>query len=120
MKENPDKSLYIDFEDERLDGFSVEDFEILREAFYELFPGLISEKVYFLLDEVQVVDGWEKFCRRLVEKSPAEVVVAGSSSKIYLDNISTQLRGRAWSIEVFPFSFKEFVIFKGIKPGAIH
>jgi predicted AAA+ superfamily ATPase len=47
MRENPDNSLYIDFEDERLEGFSVEDFETLREAFYELFPGLIREKVYF-------------------------------------------------------------------------
>lgn len=119
MKENPHNSLYIDFEDERLDGFSVQDFEKLREAFYELFPELIGQKVFFLLDEVQVVEGWEKFCRRLVEKSPAEVITAGSSSKIYPENISTQLRGRAWSIEVFPFSFKEFVSFKGLVPDEI-
>jgi predicted AAA+ superfamily ATPase len=117
MRQNPNNSLYIDFEDDRLEGFSVEDFETLREAFFELFPGLIREKVYFLLDEIQVVDGWEKFCRRLVEKSNAEVVAAGSSSKIHPENISTILRGRAWSIEVFPFSFREFATFKGIKLG---
>jgi predicted AAA+ superfamily ATPase len=114
MKENMDNSLYIDFEDERLEGFSIQDFENLREAFYELFPGLIQKKVYFLFDEVQVIDGWEKFCRRLAEKSRAEVIAAGSSSKIYPENISTQLRGRAWTIEVLPFSFKEFVSFKGM------
>ncbi len=119
MKKNKDNSLYIDFEDERLDGFSVEDFETLREAFYELFPGLIQKKVYFLFDEVQVIDGWEKFCRRLVEKSQAEVVAAGSSSEINPENISTQLRGRAWSIEVLPFSFKEFAAFKGSVPDDI-
>ncbi|HLP48823.1 MAG TPA: ATP-binding protein [Candidatus Kapabacteria bacterium] len=114
MRQNPDNSLYIDFEDDRLEGFSVDDFETLREAFFELFPALIHEKVYFLFDEIQVVDGWEKFCRRLVEKSNAEVAAAGSSSQIHPENISTTLRGRAWSIEVFPFSFREFVMFKGI------
>lgn len=116
MRSSPDNSLYIDFEDERLEGFSLEDFETLREAFYELFPGLIQKRVFFLFDEIQVIDGWEKFCRRLVEKSSAEVVAAGSSSKIYPENISTVLRGRAWSIEVFPFSFKEFVKVKGLTP----
>ena len=43
MRENPGNSLYIDFEDERLEGFSIEDFETLREAYYELFPGLTRE-----------------------------------------------------------------------------
>ena len=117
MRENIDNSLYIDFEDERLEGFSMGDFEILRETFYELFPDLIQKKVYFLFDEIQVVDGWEKFCRRLVEKSQAEVFAAGSSSKIYPENISTQLRGRAWTIEVLPFSFKEFAALKGWVPN---
>jgi predicted AAA+ superfamily ATPase len=56
MREKPDNSLYIDFEDERLEGFSLEDFETLREAFYELFPGLIQGKVYFLFDEIQEED----------------------------------------------------------------
>ncbi len=115
MKQNMANSLYIDFEDDRLKDFSIEDFETLREAFFELFPGLINEKVYFLFDEIQLVDGWEKFCRRMVEKTRAEVLAAGSSSKIYPENISTTLRGREWSIELFPFSFREFVTFKGIK-----
>lgn len=115
MKEHIENSMYIDFEDERLEGFSAEDFETLREAYYELFPALVQKKVYFLFDEIQLIDGWEKFCRRLVEKSHAEVVTAGSSSKIHPENISTTLRGRAWSIEVFPFSFKEFLAFHGLK-----
>jgi predicted AAA+ superfamily ATPase len=116
MRQNLDNSLYVDFEDDRLKDFSIEDFETLREAFFELFPGLINEKVYFLFDEIQIVDGWEKFCRRMVEKTRAQVFAAGSSSKIYPENISTTLRGREWSIELFPFSFREFVTFKGIKP----
>ncbi len=115
MSENPANSLYIDFEDERLEGFSPDDFETLREAFYELFPGLIQEKVYFLFDEIQEVQGWEKFCRRMVEKTRAEVFTAGSSSKIYPENIGKTLRGRAWSIEVFPFSFREYAAYKGFK-----
>ena len=117
VKQNPDSSMYIDFEDERLDGFVLEDFETLREAFYELFPDLIHQKVFFLFDEIQIVEGWEKFCRRIVEKSNAEVIAAGSSSSIYPENISTTLRGRCWSIKVFPFSFREFINVKGLKPG---
>ncbi len=116
MKQNPENSLYIDFEDERLEGFSTGDFETLREAFFELYPALLDKKVFFLFDEIQVVEGWERFCRRLVERTPAEVFIAGSSSRIHPENISTALRGRSWSIEVFPFSFKEFARFKGVQP----
>lgn len=118
MKQSPGNSLYIDFEDERLDDFSTEDFETLREAFFELYPTLADKKVLFLFDEIQVVEGWEKFCRRLVERTRAEVIIAGSSSRIHPENISTTLRGRSWSIEVFPFSFKEFAGFRGIEPNA--
>jgi len=107
MHRNPDNSLYIDFEDERLKGFTVEDFEMLREAYFELYPVLARQTVFFLLDEIQRVPEWEKFCRRLTERTPIRVVVAGSSSRIHPEHIHTTLRGRAWSLEIFPFSFKE-------------
>lgn len=114
FKKYPEQSLYIDFEDERLSNFTVEDFETLKEAFDELSPHLLEKKKYFFLDEIQNVKGWEKFCRRAVEKENISVFVAGSSSKILPLEIHTSLRGRAWSIEISPFSFREYLKTKGI------
>jgi len=117
FKKYYNKSLYIDFEDDRLINFSVNDFEILKEAFNELFPHLLSENKCFFLDEVQYINGWEKFCRRAVEKENINVFVAGSSSKIMPLEIHTTLRGREWSIEITPFSFKEYLLAKGVILG---
>lgn len=114
LKKYYDRSLYIDFEDERLINFKTEDFETLKEAFHELFPDLLSKKKYFFLDEVQNVDGWEKFCRRAVERENINVFIAGSSSKIMPLEIHTSLRGREWSIEISPFSFREYLHAKDI------
>ncbi len=114
FKKHREQSLYMDFEDERLSGFTVEDFDILKDAFYELFPHLLDKKKFFFLDEVQNVKGWEKFCRRGVEKENLNIFVAGSSSKIMPSEIHTSLRGRAWSIEISPFSFREYLEAKNI------
>jgi predicted AAA+ superfamily ATPase len=109
FKKFSDRSLYIDFEDERLTGFQLNDFEKLRESFLELHPDLSGKGTVFLLDEVQNVAGWEKFCRRAVERENISVFVSGSSSKMMPSEIHTELRGRSWSIEILPFSFKEYL-----------
>lgn len=114
FKKYYNKSLYIDFEDDRLINFSANDFETLKEAFNELFPHLLNENKCFFLDEVQYISGWEKFCRRAVERENINVFVAGSSSKIMPLEIHTTLRGREWSIEITPFSFKEYLLAKGV------
>lgn len=114
FKQHPDISMYIDFEDERLQGVNVSDLDKIKEAFFELKPKLINQKeIFFLFDEVQNVNGWERFARRLVEKERIHFFCAGSSSKITPNSIHTALRGRVWSIEVFPFSFREFLISRG-------
>lgn len=107
-------SLYIDFEDERLTGFGLNDFEKLKDVMLELKPHLIGKELVFLLDEVQNINGWEKFCRRAIERENIRVYVSGSSSKIMPSEIHTELRGRSWSMEVFPFSFKEYLSVKDI------
>ena len=111
---NRETALYLDFEDDRLHGFTLQDFQSLQESFLELKPHLDGKPLVLLLDEVQNVDGWEKFCRRAVEREGHQVMVSGSSSKIMPFEIATELRGRAQSIEVLPFSFKEFLRTKGI------
>lgn len=115
FQENKESSLYIDFEDERLRDVELDDLDLIKESFFELKPHLIdTKKVFFLLDEVQNIDGWERFARRITERENITVYAAGSSSKITPKNIHTSLRGRAWGIEVFPFSFPEYLQIKGL------
>jgi len=115
FQENKESSLYIDFEDERLRDIELDDLDLIKESFFELKPHLIdTKKVFFLLDEVQNIDGWERFARRITERENITVYAAGSSSKITPKNIHTSLRGRAWGIEVFPFSFPEYLQIKGL------
>lgn len=109
FKTYQNEALYVDFEDDRLAEFTLADFDKLEEAFLELNPHLINKEKFFLFDEVQNIIGWEKYCRRAVEKRGIKIFVTGSSSKIMPFEIHTSLRGRVWSIEVTPFSFIEFL-----------
>ncbi len=109
FKTYKNEALYIDFEDDRLTEFTVADFDKLEEAFLELNPHLINKEKFFLFDELQNIVGWEKYCRRAVEKRGIKIFVTGSSFKIMPFEMHTSLRGRAWSIEVTPFLFTEFL-----------
>jgi uncharacterized protein len=108
------RSLYVDFEDDRLAGFELSDFSRLTECAVELRPGLANKPLLLLLDEVQRVQGWERFCRRAVEREGHTVIVSGSSSKIMPAEIATELRGRSIAVQVFPFSFEEFLRARGV------
>lgn len=110
-------ALYLDFEDDRLQDFTLADFDLLKPAFLELYPHLIGAPLAFFLDEVQNVDGWERFCRRAVEREGITVFVSGSSSRMMPAEIHTELRGRAWSLEIMPYSFAEFVRSRGFDPS---
>jgi len=114
FKKHKDCSLYLDFEDERLTDFEVKDFEGLKDIFLELKPELIDKELIFLFDEIQNIKGWERYCRRIVERENVKVFVSGSSSRVMPLEIHTSLRGRAWSTEVTPFSFREYLHLKGI------
>lgn len=114
--------LYVNFEDERLSSFRNEDFQPLLEVFRQRIddPDHIS---YLFFDEIQEVNGWEKFIRRIIDEGGFEVTITGSSAKLLSSEIHTSLRGRALPLEVFPFSFLEFAISRGIEipkkiPGA--
>lgn len=116
FKRYKNNSIYIDFEDDRLQGFELKDFENLKEAVLELKPELIGKKIVFLFDEVQNINGWEKFCRRATERENSTIFVSGSSSKVMPYEINTALRGRSWNIQVFPFSFREYLYTNHIDP----
>ncbi|AOL17325.1 AAA family ATPase [Sulfolobus sp. A20] len=98
---------YINFDDYRLIEFSTSDFENLLKGFYELY----GDFNYILLDEVQNVNGWERFVSSLrVNKT---VILTGSNSKLLSGELATSLTGRHVDLVLFPFSFKEFLRYKG-------
>ena len=110
--------LYINFEDDRLSSFKSEDFETLLQAYFELYPEYADRSdIYFFLDEVHVVDGWEKFVRRLIDQEKVQIYVTGSSAKMLSRELATTLRGRAFTLEVFPFSFHEFLDTQNVDEG---
>jgi uncharacterized protein len=101
---------YINFEDERLLEFTYHDFNTLLEIFISLNP---KSKTFFF-DEIQVIYGWEKFVRRLFTEG-YKIFVTGSNATLLSSEIATSLTGRNIRVELFPFSFKEYLSFYNFK-----
>lgn len=97
--------LFINFEDERLIGFDSSDFNLLLEAHYELNNNI--EPILFL-DEIQNINGWEKFARRMAD-SKHLIYITGSNAKIFSKEIASILGGRFFIKEIFPYSLKEYL-----------
>jgi len=116
LRQNTDKTnlVYINFEDDRIFPVQLADCNELIDAYYELYPTKKSEKVYFFFDEIQIVENWEKFIRRLYDTENCQIYLCGSSSKLLSSEIATSLRGRTISYEIFPLSFNEFLRFKNM------
>jgi predicted AAA+ superfamily ATPase len=101
---------YINFEDEQLVGLEAHHLTLLVDAFYRRFPALrAKERVTWCLDEIQIVPGWERFVRRLLDEERVEVFLSGSSARMLSREIATSMRGRAWEVVIHPFSFEEFL-----------
>ena len=107
--------LYINFEDERLGELSAEELSKIVEAHYRRNPQGRTRPGAMFFDEIQLVDGWERFVRRLVDRDPAHICVTGSSAKLLSREIATSLRGRSLATEVFPFSFVETLTHRAIR-----
>lgn len=106
--------VHVNFEDERLKHMTVDDLHLINEVHAELYPDCAKEKCWYFLDELQTVEGWESYARRLVDSSKIQLSLTGSSSKLLSEEIATEMRGRSIPIEVFPLSFREFVRFNGL------
>lgn len=112
---DPRNIVYINLEDDRLYPLGLKDLDDLIEAYFELYPQKRDEKVYLFLDEVQNVPEWERFVRRIYDTLNLQIFVTGSSSKLLSHEIATSLRGRTLTYEIFPFSFHEYLVYKGIE-----
>lgn len=108
---------YLNFEDERLGQLEASDLAPVVEAYYRRFPQLRGrERVTWCLDEIQLVPGWERFVRRLLDTETVELFVTGSSAALLSREIATALRGRAWEVLLHPFSFEEALRHAGEAP----
>lgn len=99
-----DEMLYLDFEDTRLEGFGSEDFNLILECHQEMY----ARHPMLFLDEIQNVDGWQKFARNLADKKYS-VFITGSNAKMLSREIMAELGGRYLPVEVYPLSFKEYL-----------
>jgi uncharacterized protein len=106
-----EKVLYLNFDDERL-PFTAESFDLILQAYRELYPHIPMNEVYVFLDEVQQCEGWEQFVRRLYDQETQNVFVTGSNARLLSSEIATSLRGRTLQFEYFPLSFSEYCSFK--------
>ena len=112
MKPVKEVSLYLDFEDSALLTVKFDEVQEIANLFTEITG---KEPRYIFLDEIQNLDKWETAVRTLLDRTPYNIFVTGSSSKLLSREIATQLRGRSLTYVLLPFSFSEFLNAKNVE-----
>jgi hypothetical protein len=102
---------YVNFENERFLDFRAQDFEDLHEILIEVY----GNPQFYLFDEIQNIEKFETFVRRLQDQGK-HIIITGSNASLLSKEFGTRLTGRYKSFEVYPFSFPEFLRFHHIKP----
>lgn len=99
-----DSMLYINFEDERLIGMTAQELNLILEV-----HGMMSaQRPILFLDEIQNIEGWDKFARRLADNK-YRVYITGSNAKMLSSDIATTLGGRYITKHILPYSFSEYL-----------
>lgn len=99
-----DEVVYINFDDERLIGIEAKDLDLILQAYHSMK----ENKPVLFFDEIQNVDGWANFARRLANQK-YRVYISGSNAKMLSRDIETVLGGRYLEIDLFPYSFREYL-----------
>ena len=102
--------LFLSFEDERL-NFTSDTFDLILQAYLELYPDIDLGECYFFFDEIQNARGWEQFVRRIYDSVSRNIFISGSNSKMLGSEIAGALRGRTLQYTVYPLSFDEYLRF---------
>lgn len=102
--DSQDSDYFINFDDDRLVHFELEDFQVLFELFIELYG--VQKTFYF--DEIQNIEGWERFVRRLHDQGN-KIYVTGSNATLFSQELGTRLTGRYFQLELYPYSFSELL-----------
>lgn len=107
------KTLFFSFDDERL-MLKVDELDLILKAYRELYPAVSLEECYFFFDEIQNIEHWEKFVRRVYDNETKNLFLSGSNAKLLGSEIASSLRGRTLQFELFPLDFSEYLSFKKI------
>ncbi|GBE20039.1 MAG TPA: ATP-binding protein [Candidatus Pacearchaeota archaeon] len=110
LKEKNKSYCYVNFEDEKFLDFNAREFEDLNEVLIEVY----GESKYYFFDEIQNIDKFETFVRRLQDEGK-KIIITGSNSRLLSKEFGTRLTGRYKLFEIYPFSFREFLMFNKIK-----
>lgn len=110
IMQNKENYCYVNFEDERFIDFKAQDFELLNEVLVEVYN---NPRTYFF-DEIQNIEKFEIFVRRLQDQGK-KVVITGSNASLLSKELGTRLTGRYKAFEIYPFSFNEYLSFKKIE-----
>lgn len=117
-KVDPSRVVHLGFDDDRLAEVDLGQLSLLLEEYYRRYPEWRGrERVWWLFDEIQLVEGWERFVRRVLDTEKVEVVVSGSSAKMLSREVHTSLRGRGIESVIRPFSFREFLRHRSEEPA---
>jgi predicted AAA+ superfamily ATPase len=110
-----ERMLYFNFDDSRLVSYPGPHLlNELLESFFRLYPKSRKEGAYFFFDEIQEIPGWARFVRRLIDTEKVKLYLSGSSAKLLSTEVATEFRGRSFTCELLPFSFREVLRFNGI------
>lgn len=101
--------VYINFEDERIITLTT---DLLTDLIPEIQAVYGKKPKYLFLDELQLIPNWSKWVRRILDSESIQIFITGSSSKMSSAELATELRGRAWEVNVYPLTFREFLRFK--------
>lgn len=101
--------IYINFDDERLMGMTADDFDLILQSYQSVYSGT----PVFFFDEIQNVEGWEHFARRLANKKYL-VYITGSNAKMLSRDIQTVLGGRFLDALIYPYTFAEYLAASGV------
>lgn len=112
-----ERIVHVNFDDDRLKGVKLEHLRLIGDVHAELYPDAAKETCWYFLDELQEVDGWELYARRLIDSRLVQLCLTGSSSKLLSSELATQMRGRSLDVEVFPLAFGEFIRFNSLLPS---
>jgi hypothetical protein len=104
-----DDVYYLNLDDERLTTLDIQDLNRVIEMFIRLF----GKKRVIFLDEIQNIGGWERFVSRLYNEG-YKIYITGSNARLLSSELATLLTGRYLDIEIYPFSFREFLSYKNI------
>jgi len=104
-------SIYLNFEDPRLAGFDLSDFNRLQEIAEN------NEVETYFFDEIQLIGQWENFVRFRLDEG-YQIFITGSNATMLSKELGTKLTGRHISRELFPFSYQEYLTFTNQLPSS--